>query len=382
VLDKTPFYPEGGGQLGDRGLLSFDSGDYQVIDTKKENDEIIHFLNEVPEFESSNVHARVNKGWRSDIIKNHSATHLLHFALREELGTHVEQKGSMVAPEKLRFDFSHFEKISEEQIMRIQSRVNEMIDSSIDLEEYRNIPISEAKDMGAMALFGEKYGDEVRAIKFGDSIELCGGTHVSNTSVIDGLALISESSVASGVRRLEAVTGRAYNKMVEDRLERLKQIEALFPKAKDIVETVARLKQENALLKKEIEVKESSLLKFTKKELISEGISLDDCYLIQKHVGEMSAGSLKGLVQQLIIEADDRVVILGARDGEKVSIAVGISKPILETLASDANQAIKSAAGEISGGGGGQNFLAMAGGTKKEGLNRALQIAYETLFGS
>ncbi len=382
VLDKTPFYPEGGGQLGDRGLLSFDSGDYQVIDTKKENDEIIHFLNEVPEFESSNVHARVNKGWRSDIIKNHSATHLLHFALREELGTHVEQKGSMVAPEKLRFDFSHFEKISEEQIMRIQSRVNEMIDSSIDLEEYRNIPISEAKDMGAMALFGEKYGDEVRAIKFGDSIELCGGTHVSNTSVIDGLALISESSVASGVRRLEAVTGRAYNKMVEDRLERLKQIEALFPKAKDIVETVARLKQENALLKKEIEVKESSLLKFTKKELISEGISLNDCYLIQKHVGEMSAGSLKGLVQQLIIEADDRVVILGARDGEKVSIAVGISKPILETLASDANQAIKSAAGEISGGGGGQNFLAMAGGTKKEGLNRALQIAYETLFGS
>ena len=382
VLDKTPFYPEGGGQLGDRGLLSFDSGDYQVIDTKKENDEIIHFLNEVPEYESSNVHARVNKGWRSDIIKNHSATHLLHFALREELGTHVEQKGSMVAPEKLRFDFSHFEKISEEQIMRIQSRVNEMIDSSIDLEEYRNIPISEAKDMGAMALFGEKYGDEVRAIKFGDSIELCGGTHVSNTSVIDGLALISESSVASGVRRLEAVTGRAYNKMVEDRLERLKQIEALFPKAKDIVETVARLKQENALLKKEIEVKESSLLKFTKKELISEGISLNDCYLIQKHVGEMSAGSLKGLVQQLIIEADDRVVILGARDGEKVSIAVGISKPILETLASDANQAIKSAAGEISGGGGGQNFLAMAGGTKKEGLNRALQIAYETLFGS
>ncbi len=382
VLDKTPFYPEGGGQLGDRGLLSFDSGDYQVIDTKKENDEIIHFLNEVPEYESSNVHARVNKGWRSDIIKNHSATHLLHFALREELGTHVEQKGSMVAPEKLRFDFSHFEKISEEQIMRIQSRVNEMIDSSIDLEEYRNIPISEAKDMGAMALFGEKYGDEVRAIKFGDSIELCGGTHVSNTSVIDGLALISESSVASGVRRLEAVTGRAYNKMVEDRLERLKQIEALFPKAKDIVETVARLKQENALLKKEIEVKESSLLKFTKKELISEGISLNDCYLIQKHVGEMSAGSLKGLVQQLIIEADDRVVILGARDGEKVSIAVGISKPILKTLASDANQAIKSAAGEISGGGGGQNFLAMAGGTKKEGLNRALQIAYETLFGS
>ena len=382
VLDKTPFYPEGGGQLGDRGLLSFDSGDYQVIDTKKENDEIIHFLNEVPEYESSNVHARVNKGWRSDIIKNHSATHLLHFALREELGTHVEQKGSMVAPEKLRFDFSHFEKISEEQIMRIQSRVNEMIDSSIDLEEYRNIPISEAKDMGAMALFGEKYGDEVRAIKFGDSIELCGGTHVSNTSVIDGLALISESSVASGVRRVEAVTGRAYNKMVEDRLERLKQIETLFPKAKDIVETVARLKQENALLKKEIEVKESSLLKFTKKELISEGISLNDCYLIQKHVGEMSAGSLKGLVQQLIIEADDRVVILGARDGEKVSIAVGISKPILKTLASDANQAIKSAAGEISGGGGGQNFLAMAGGTKKEGLNRALQIAYETLFGS
>lgn len=382
VLDKTPFYPEGGGQLGDRGLLSFDSGDYQVIDTKKENDEIIHFLNEVPEYESSNVHARVNKGWRSDIIKNHSATHLLHFALREELGTHVEQKGSMVAPEKLRFDFSHFEKISEEQIMRIQSRVNEMIDSSIDLEEYRSIPISEAKDMGAMALFGEKYGDEVRAIKFGDSIELCGGTHVSNTSVIDGLALISESSVASGVRRVEAVTGRAYNKMVEDRLERLKQIETLFPKAKDIVETVARLKQENALLKKEIEVKESSLLKFTKKELISEGISLNDCYLIQKHVGEMSAGSLKGLVQQLIIEADDRVVILGARDGEKVSIAVGISKPILKTLASDANQAIKSAAGEISGGGGGQNFLAMAGGTKKEGLNRALQIAYETLFGS
>ncbi len=382
VLDKTPFYPEGGGQLGDRGLLSFDSGDYQVIDTKKENDEIIHFLNDVPEFVSSSVHASVNKGLRSDIIKNHSATHLLHYALRAELGTHVEQKGSMVAPEKLRFDFSHFEKISEEQIMRIQSRVNEMIDSSIDLEEYRSIPISKAKDMGAMALFGEKYGDEVRAIKFGDSIELCGGTHVPNTSVIDGLALISESSVASGVRRVEAVTGRAYNKMVEDRLERLKQIEALFPKAKDVVEKVAKLKQENTLLKKEIELKESSLLRFVKKELISKGKSLKDYYLIQKQVGEMSAESLKVLVQQLIIEADERIVILGACDGEKVSIAVGISKPILETLASDANQAIKSAAGEISGGGGGQNFLAMAGGTKKEGLNRALQIAYETLFGS
>ncbi|MDB4105486.1 alanine--tRNA ligase [Salibacteraceae bacterium] len=375
VLVETPFYAESGGQVGDTGKLLVDGQEIQVVDTKKENNEIIHFISEMVKNISADVEASVNVSRRTDIKKNHSSTHLLHFALRSILGAHVEQKGSLVSPDKLRFDFSHFERISEDQIKEIETLVRDQIESQVELQEWRKMPINEAKEMGAMALFGEKYGNEVRVVKFGDSVELCGGIHVDSTSEIGGFKIISESSVASGVRRVEALTGRAYTTYISNSIDLIEKINDEMGRPKQLLASIQKLQTDYKAAQKLIENFEQVEKSRLRDSLLSAiQVKGDRKMLIQLLKG-IDGKAAKDTVYSLTLEVKDLMVVLAGEYESKPYLIVGISKELAERENLDASKMVREIASEIDGGGGGQKFLAMAGGKNSKGLQRALDRA-------
>lgn len=376
VLKQTPFYAESGGQVGDKGTIAIDGELIRIVDTKKENNEIVHFAEKLPHQLNGEVLAKVDPVHRTETKKNHTATHLLHHALRSALGSHVEQRGSLVAPDKLRFDFSHFEKISQEQLDALEAQVRQMIADDYHAE-IREMDIKEAKALGAMALFGEKYGDRVRVVQFGSSIELCGGTHVAQTQEIGGFKLLSESSIASGVRRVEALTGKAYQAYVDRKLSLLDSIENELGHPKDTLSTIVKLQADIKLLNARLDgflEKEKQLLKAELEAGIEKGGSAST---LVKKVEGVDGKTVKDAVYGLSLSHKDLLAIVVGQFEEKPFIVVGVSKELVKANEVDASKIIRELAPHIQGGGGGQKFLAMAGGKNKQGLERALEHAKE-----
>lgn len=371
VLSNSPFYPEGGGQIGDKGVLENATESFEVLETKKENGLIISLINGLPKDAGAIFYAKVNANERKNSQANHSATHLLHEALREVLGTHVEQKGSYVGPDYLRFDFSHFNKMTDEELALIEEKVNAKIKENIALQEFRNIPIQEAIDKGAMALFGEKYGDSVRMIQFGSSKELCGGTHVKSTSEIGHFKINSESSAAAGIRRIEAISGdksEEYFKGLEKQITELSQL----LKSKDVVRSIEKLIEENASLKSEVEAFKKEKAKGEIGDWKGAYEQKGDKLLLVKKTS-LDAGSVKDIVFQLKKEIPTSItIILSDADG-KPMITVGVSDDLAGIY--QAGALIKELAKEIQGGGGGNPGFATAGGKNLDGLENAYQKA-------
>ncbi|HFK5569964.1 TPA: alanine--tRNA ligase [Elizabethkingia meningoseptica] len=373
VLDETPFYAEGGGQVGDKGILENAAESIEILDTKKENNLNISLIPSLPQHPNASFTAKVDISKRKSTQNNHSATHLLHEALRAVLGNHVEQKGSFVGPDYLRFDFSHFSKMTEEELAAVEQQVNEKIRENISLQEYRNIPIQEALDKGAMALFGEKYGDNVRMIQFGTSRELCGGTHVKSTGEIGLFKIESEGSAAAGIRRIEAITGakaREYFETLEKNYQEITQ----FLKSKDVLKSVQKLAEENQSLKSEIESFKAEKAKQEALQWKNEYQDKGDKKLLVKRTS-MDAGSVKDIVFQLKKEIPGSLTIILSDAGEKPMITIGVSDDL--TQAYQAGALIKDLAKEIQGGGGGAPTFATAGGKNLDGLDKAFEKAQQ-----
>ncbi|WP_203969903.1 alanine--tRNA ligase [Capnocytophaga stomatis] len=375
VFNVTPFYPEGGGQAGDKGTLQSANGDVTyIIDTKKENNLIIHISETLPDNLNDPFKAEVHPLGRAFTQANHSATHLLHQALREVLGTHVEQKGSLVDLKHLRFDFSHFQKLTQEEIAEIEKRVNERIQQKIDLQEHRNIPIQQAMDAGAMALFGEKYGDKVRMIQFGESKELCGGTHVKNTGDIWYFKILSEGAVASGIRRIEAITQEAalaYFKEQEAIVGRLRQ---LVKNTQDPLKAVENLQEENARLQKELENLKKEQAKNLKSNLKNEFKEVNGVAFLSQKVN-LDIANLKDLAFQLGNEVPNAFILFGSEQDGKALLLCYISKDLVAEKGLDAGKVVRELGKYIHGGGGGQPFFATAGGKNPAGIEEALKEA-------
>ncbi len=387
VLDKTPFYPEGGGQVGDRGRFFFGGDEdgeekpeiIEVLDTKKENDLIIHFVNRLPERMNEPLWVEVDEDRRAATEKNHTATHLLHSSLRGILGNHVSQKGSLVNEDYLRFDFSHFEKVSEEQLRMVELFVNDRIMLNIPLEEARNIPIEEARKAGAMMLFGEKYGETVRMITFNKRIsqELCGGTHVKATGEIGLFKIISESAVAAGVRRIEAVTGFTALQYVNTEIKELEKIREIFKNPKEPAKRVADLQEENKRLQKQIESMMLEQAAGLQKELRSEFVQKEGFQLLVKRLPLTDANAVKTLAYNLEKEVGNAVIVFGTISNDKPQLTIRISDELVQSKGLNAGNLIRELAKDIKGGGGGQAFFATAGGNDVHGLDAALARAKE-----
>ncbi|MBO4588152.1 MAG: alanine--tRNA ligase [Bacteroidales bacterium] len=377
VFDQTPFYGESGGQCGDKGTLTDAAGSrIDIIDTKKENGLIVHIVTALPPVLDGGFVATVGADRRAAIQNNHSATHLLHKALRTVLGTHVEQKGSSVDDQRLRFDFSHFAKMTKEELREVERLVNEDIRKAIPLEEHRAMPIDEARKLGAMALFGEKYGDKVRVVKFGDSVEFCGGTHVQNTGTIGMLRIVSEGAVAAGMRRIEAVTGLAAERMVDDMHDSLDALKELLKSPKDIVAAIQKLQDDNAELRQQVEA-------FRKEKVqaavaaISEHLKENNVYtaLIHDDIAPM-----KDFVMPLREKHPDMALVIGSDFGGKPSLLVCLGQNRVD-VGLNAGQVVRTAGKEIQGGGGGQPAYATAGGKQVEGLPNAIKAAVGMIEG-
>jgi len=360
VLDVTPFYAESGGQLGDRGVLVSEKESIIVLDTKKENDLIVHIVNQIPKDPSQTFQAKVDVSRRSGTSSHHSATHLLHAALRSHLGKHVEQKGSLVAPDKLRFDFSHFEKVSEELLRTIENEVNEKIVAAIPLEEKRNVSFDEAVKSGAMALFGEKYGNEVRVITFDPtySVELCGGTHVSNTRDIRLFQIVSEGSVAAGVRRIEAVTHDAATKLLQEKAQLADQMMNALKLPKDPILAIANLYQEQKNLQHQLEIQQKSLSHYLGNDLLKKVTQQNGLSLVFEEIDFGFTSFAKNTVQSMIQSQSNLVVVLHAKEEGKCQVIVGCGSE----SGMQANALIKAWGPLLQGGGGGTPQLANAGG--------------------
>ena len=374
VFNITPFYPEGGGQVGDRGTLQAANGELiYITDTKKENNLIIHLAENLPENLNDPFKAEVHPLGRTLAQANHSATHLLHQALREVLGTHVEQKGSHVSPEALRFDFSHFAKLTQEELTEVERLVNKRIYEKIPLQEHRNIPIQQALEAGAMALFGEKYGDKVRMIQFGESRELCGGTHVKNTGDIWFFKIVSEGAVAAGVRRIEAITnaGALKHFLLQEKL--LEEVKSSLKNPQDPVKAIANLQEENARLHKELEQLKREQAKQLKSELKSEFVAVGDVQCLTKRL-DLDLATLKDLAFMLGEEVKDAFILFGAvQEDGKALLLCYINKELSKNKGLDAGKIVRELGKCIQGGGGGQPFFATAGGKKPEGIAEALE---------
>jgi len=370
VLSLTPFYPEGGGQVGDTGVLVQGDQKIGIFDTKKENGIIVHFTKELPSDLSGSWSAEVSESKRRETAKNHSATHLMHEALREVLGTHVEQKGSLVNSEYLRFDFSHFQKVSDEELAQIEALVNQRIQANLPLQEFRNIPIAEAKDMGAMMLFGEKYGDTVRAIKFGSSIELCGGIHVKATGSIGLFKFTSEGAVAAGVRRVEAVTGMGAMKYIGNALSTLRDAAEVLKNPKDLAGAIQQLKEKEAAAQKEVEALRKEKAMAAAGELENNAEDHGGVRVIAARTA-MDAGSVKDMVFKLKGQGNTLVIFANAWEG-KATVSIGISDEVVADKGWHAGNAVRALAQHIQGGGGGQPAFATAGGKNPEGLDKVL----------
>jgi len=378
VLNLTPFYPEGGGQVGDSGKLISASEELKIFDTKKEHGLIIHFSDTLPENPRAEFQAVVNDSRRKVTSLNHTATHLLHQALREVLGTHVEQKGSLVHPDYLRFDFSHFSKLEDTEIAQIEKLVNERIRANFALEEFRNIPIEEAQDMGAMMLFGEKYGDTVRAIKFGESIELCGGIHVGASGEIGLFSISSEGAVAAGIRRIEALTGDSAREYLRNKASLLSELQRELKNPKDPLGGLQKLKEENTQLKKQIEAFQQAQAAQERKAWQA---AMENTNGFERLILETSldAKSIKDALFQLKSQYPRLIAVVAAQANGKANLAVAIGDELLKEKDWKAGMLVKELAAEIGGGGGGQPGFAMAGGSKPEGINNALDKARNIL---
>ncbi|WP_010518522.1 alanine--tRNA ligase [Croceivirga radicis] len=379
VFNLTPFYAEGGGQVGDKGYLEAANGDVTyILDTKKENNEIVHFAENLPADLAGTFKAVVDKKQRQRTASNHTATHLLHQALREILGSHVEQKGSAVHSKHLRFDFSHFAKVTPEELEAVEQFVNARIAGQIPLEENRNVPVKQALEAGAMALFGEKYGDTVRTIKFGNSIELCGGTHVQNTSEIWHFKITSEGAVAAGIRRIEAITSDAVKAFYQENDATLSDIKGLLNKAKDPVKAVADLQDENAQLRKQVEQLLKEKAKGLKSELLNEVTNVNGVDFLVKQV-DLDAAGIKDLLFEMGANKDNLFVLLAADKDGKALLSCYISKELAKTKELNAGQIVRELGKYIQGGGGGQPFFATAGGKNPAGIPEALDKVKEYL---
>ena len=376
VLSDTPFYAESGGQVGDTGVLCSEFETIEIIDTKKENNLPIHIAKKLPEHMEAPMMACVDTDKRAACAANHSCTHLLDEALREVLGTHVEQKGSLVSPDSLRFDFSHFQKVTDEELRKVEHLVNAKIRENVALQEYRNIPIEEAKELGAIALFGEKYGDEVRVIQFGNSIEFCGGTHVSSTGKIGMVRIISESSVAAGVRRIEAITGERVELMIDKFQDTMADLKALFNNVPDLKSAIRKAIEENAGLKKQVEEFMKEKAASLKNELIANAKEMGGVKVI-KTVAPISADVAKDIAFQLKGEvAGSLLVVIGSVEGGKPMLTVMLSEDLVKN-GLKAGMLVKEAAKLIQGGGGGAPHFATAGGKNPEGLLSAVDKVIE-----
>ncbi len=377
VLTHTPFYPEGGGQVGDKGYLEEKNGNVvYILDTKKENNEIVHFSESLPKKTSEIFNAVVDKKQRWRTASNHTATHLLHQALREVLGAHVEQKGSAVHSKYLRFDFSHFSKLSVEELRDVENFVNARIEGQLPFEESRNIPIKEAMDQGAMALFGEKYGDTVRTVRFGQSIELCGGTHVKNTADIWHFKIVSEGAVAAGIRRIEAITSDAVKEFYFKNNRMLFEIKDLLNNTKDPVKSVIGLQEENSALKKQIEQLLKDKAKGLKSELISELKEINGLQFLAKKV-DLDASGIKDLAFEIGGQFTNLFLLLAAEKDGKALLSCYISKELVTNRKLNAGTIVRELGTYIQGGGGGQPFFATAGGKNPSGIPDALKKAVE-----
>ena len=375
VFNLTPFYPEGGGQVGDKGYLEASNGDIiYVLDTKKENNLIVHQTKSIPRKLDVTFTAVVDAKQRQRSSSNHTATHLMHQALRSILGTHVEQKGSMVHSGVFRFDFSHFVKLTSEEIKAVEQYVNARIQEGIPLEEGRNTPYEKAIKDGAMALFGEKYGDTVRTIRFGQSIELCGGTHVANTSDIWHFKITSESAVASGIRRIEAITGDAAKNYFEEQTSLLENVNQLLKQAQDPVKAIQSLQSENAALKKELNVLSKLKSQVLKEEILKEVKKINGIQFCALEV-DLDSQGMKDLSFEIGSQLEYAILVLGSIKSGKPLLSCYVSKSLVSEKDKDAADIIRNLGKYIQGGGGGQAFFATAGGKKLEGMKDALTAA-------
>jgi alanyl-tRNA synthetase len=383
VLNNTPFYPEGGGQVGDKGILTptLSKGEgvidiIDIIDTKKENNLILHLAKKLPENVNASFIAKVNQNLRSLSSRNHSATHLMHQALRSILGTHVEQKGSLVNPDYLRFDFSHFAKMTETELLQVEDFVNARIQEQLPLIERRNIPFAQAVSEGAMALFGEKYGDEVRAIKFGESMELCGGIHVKNTAEIWHFKIVSEGAVAAGIRRIEAITSDAVKTHFASYENTLNEVKEALKNPQDILKAVQSLQDDNAKLSKQIEVFVKEKVKFMKAALTAEIQQINGIQFLAKQV-DLDPNGAKDLAYELGTLGTNVFVVLATAEEGKPTISCYISKELVAEKGLNASVVVRELGKFIQGGGGGQPFFATAGGKNTAGIPEALAKAID-----
>ena len=378
VLAETPFYGEMGGEVGDRGYIEADGKKLQVIDTKRENNLPVCITTALPEDVTATFTAVVDEEARIATECNHSATHILDYCLRKVLGTHVEQKGSLVTPDSLRFDFSHFQKVTDEEIRKVEHMANKIIRQNIQLEEHRDMPINEAMSMGAIALFGEKYGDSVRVIKFGPSVELCGGCHIPSTGQIGMIRIISESSVAAGVRRIEAITGQKVEDMLDGQQDIMRSLKETFNNAPNLISTIKNMVAENAEVKKQIEQFKREKEVELKKQFIAGATELNGIKVVRIG-GDLEPDSVRNIAFQLRAENQNLIVVAGTAFAGKPMLTVAVSDDLLSHF--NASNLVKSAAKLIQGGGGGQPHFAQAGGRNCDGLQTAVGTILDAIKG-
>ena len=377
VLDNTPFYGEMGGQVGDTGVLVNEEETITITDTKRENNQSVHIVKALPKNVEAEFMACVDTDKREASAANHTATHLLDYALKQVLGDHVEQKGSFVSPDTLRFDFAHFQKVTDEEIRQVERIVNDMIRQDIPLQDHRNVPIEEAKQLGAIALFGEKYGDRVRVVQFGPSVEFCGGIHAHSTGRIGMLKIVSESSVAAGIRRIEAKTGAACEQMMYDLEDSMKAIKALFHNAKDLQTVIGKYIEEHEAMKKSIEKFQAEAVERAKERLLQQarevgGVKVVTCVL------PMTPEAAKDLAFKLrAAQPENMLCVIGSKHDNKPLLTVMATDDLVSDRGFNAGKVIREAAKLIQGGGGGQSHFATAGGKNVDGLSAAVDKVVE-----
>jgi alanyl-tRNA synthetase len=377
VFNKTPFYAESGGQVGDTGYISAGNEKTHITDTIKENNLIIHLAAKLPPDINADFKAIVDLEKRQMTANNHTATHLIHFALRSVLGTHVEQKGSLVTPDHLRFDFSHFSKMSKDELSEVEEQVNRMVRDNYTGKVTEGVPMKKAISMGAMALFGEKYSDLVRVIEFGKSVELCGGTHVAATGSIGMVKIISEGAIAAGVRRIEAVTASKAEEYINEKLNTVNEIALLLKSPGSITESIEKLVSENSSLKKSLEKFQIQSTTNSMKTLVDNAVKINNIIFVSGIVESDSPDILKNVSYQIRTSSENTVMVIASENGGKANILVTVTDDLVKTKNISAVAIIKEISGEINGGGGGQPFLATAGGKNPAGIQSALKKAAE-----
>jgi alanyl-tRNA synthetase len=377
VFNKTPFYAESGGQIGDTGYIESSDEKIAITDTIKENNLIIHTASALPAGISTVFRAVVDREKRTMTANNHTATHLIHHALRNVLGNHVEQKGSLVTPERLRFDFSHFAKMTKEELVKVEDQVNQMIRDNYTGKITNGVSMEKAKSMGAMALFGEKYGDKVRVVEFGDSVELCGGTHVSATGNIGIVKIVSEGAIAAGIRRLEAVTGLKAEEYINEKLQTNDEVAALLKSTGSLTESIEKLLAENSSLRKSVEKFQVHATTAKLRELVENSTKINNIKFVSGLIETDSSEILKNIVYQIRTSSESTVIVIGSENNGKANILVAVSDDLVSTKNLSAIAIIKEISGEINGGGGGQPFLATAGGKNPAGIPKAIAKAAE-----